>query len=729
MAQGLFPALILAVPAYVMVGLGVGAAGTSLLVLMAQRVDDERRAAAATIMWVLMIFGFALTSSVVGRFLDPFTPQRLLDVTAVAAATAFAVALLAVWNVEGSGSTTLPAAARRPSGREASFTEALRRAWSEPQARVFTLFVFVSMLAYSAEELLLEPFAGLVFGYSLGRSAQLSGMWHGAVLVGMLGVGVACGGPRRLGTLRSWMMGGCCASAAALVSLAAAGLVGPAWPLRASVVVLGAANGVFAVSAIGSMMELAHHGKGSGAGVRMGLWGAAQAVAFALGGVVGTFIVDSVRHVFGSPVPAFVVVFGAEALLFLAAANFAARIAKHSGRTEMESPMETFDVVVVGGGPSGSTAATDLARQGLKVCLLDRAGRIKPCGGAIPPKLIEEFEIPDSLLVARVNSARMISPANTAVDMPIEGGFVGMVDREVFDEWLRRRAAGAGADLRHGNFERISRDADGVAVVNFSEGRQVRQVRARAVIGADGAMSAVAKQCIPGADRIRYVAAYHEIVRVPSTPADGYSATRCDVFYQGKLSPDFYAWIFPHGETASVGVGSANKGFSLRRAVGDLRAAAFLDGAQTVRREGAPIPMKPLRRWDDGRDTVLAGDAAGVVAPASGEGIYYAMAGGRFAAAAAAEYLRTGDARALRSARRNFMKAHGMVFWVLGIMQRFWYSTDKRRERFVSICKDPDVQRLTWQAYMHKKLVRAKPFTHMRIFAKDMAHLLGLARA
>jgi geranylgeranyl reductase len=404
----------------------------------------------------------------------------------------------------------------------------------------------------------------------------------------------------------------------------------------------------------------------------------------------------------------------------------------------MTESMEIFDVVIVGGGPSGATAATDLARLGSKVCLLDRAGRIKPCGGAIPPILIEEFAIPDSLLVARVNSARMISPAQTAVDMPIEGGFVGMVDREHFDEWLRQRAQAAGADLRLGTFERVTRAADGMAIVHYrsaakasgeSNATASRQIRARTIIGADGAMSAVAKQCIAGADRIRYVAAYHEIVRVPRGATHQFAATRCDVYYQGRLSPDFYAWVFPHGDTASVGVGSAHKGFSLRRAVEELRRLSDLAGVETIRREGAPIPMKPLRRWDNGRDVVLAGDAAGVVAPASGEGIYYAMAGGRFAAAAVFQLLQTGDVRALRAARRDFMKAHGMVFWVLGIMQRFWYSTDKRRERFVSICKDPDVQRLTWQAYMHKKLARAQPLVHVRIFAKDMAHLLGIVRA
>lgn len=397
----------------------------------------------------------------------------------------------------------------------------------------------------------------------------------------------------------------------------------------------------------------------------------------------------------------------------------------------MTPPLENFDVVVVGGGPAGATAATDLARAGTRVCLLDRAGRIKPCGGAVPPKLVEEFEIPDSLLVARINSARMISPANVAVDMPIEGGYVGMVDRADFDEWLRCRARAAGADLREGTFREITRDTDGVAIVQYQprSGGETVRIRARTIIGADGAMSAVAKQCISGADKIRYVAAYHEIVRLPAGGGGTVNAARCEVFYQGKLSPDFYAWIFPHGDTASVGVGSARKGFSLRGAVSDLRKQTASAGFETVRREGAPIPMKPLRRWDNGLDVVLAGDASGVVAPASGEGIYYAMVGGRFAASAALNLLQTGNVRALREARRSFMRLHGRVFWVLGMMQRFWYSNDARRERFVSICKDPDVQYLTWQAYMHKKLVRARPFTHIRIFAKDMAHLLGMVRA
>jgi geranylgeranyl reductase len=389
--------------------------------------------------------------------------------------------------------------------------------------------------------------------------------------------------------------------------------------------------------------------------------------------------------------------------------------------------VETYDVAVIGGGPAGATAAHDLAKQGLATLLLDKAGRIKPCGGAIPPRLITEFDVPESLMVARVHGAKIVSPKSRNVRMAINGtGYVGMVDRDVFDEWLRTRAANAGADRQTGTYDRVERPDSGPAIVHYtSKDGQAHQIRAKQVIGADGALSAVGKENI-GA-HAPFVFAYHEVIRAPRR--QDFDGETCDVYYDGRLSPDFYSWVFPHGDTVSVGTGSAQKGFSLKQSVGRLRDIAGLADTETIRREGAPLPLYPIKRWDNGRDVVLAGDAAGCVAPASGEGIYYAMLGGRLAADAAAEAVRTGDARALRTARKRFMKTHGSVFWVLGFMQNYWYKTDWRRERFVAICKDQDVQDLTWDAYMNKELVVAKPMAHARIFFKNMAYLTGLAAA
>lgn len=390
--------------------------------------------------------------------------------------------------------------------------------------------------------------------------------------------------------------------------------------------------------------------------------------------------------------------------------------------------LDEFDAVVVGGGPAGATAAVDLVRKGHSVLLLDRAGRIKPCGGAIPPRLLADFEIPERLLVARATAARIVSPGNRQVHMPVENGFVGMVDRDAFDEWLRARAAAAGATRRNGTFLKLEREPDGRVCLHYrAEGAPIR-VLARTVIGADGALSAVARQCLPRHARVPFVFAYHEVVQSPDHSSQ-FDAACCDIYYRGTLSPDFYGWIFPHGSSTSVGTGSARKGFDLRDAVGAIRKGAGLDAVPTLRREGAPIPLRPLRRWDDGRNVVLAGDAAGVVAPASGEGIYYAMAGGRFAAEAAGQFLATGDVRALRGARARFMKEHGSVFRALGMMQRFWYANDWLRERFVALCGDHDIQRLVWNAYLNKAMTREPPATYMRIAYKNVAQLMGLRSA
>jgi BCD family chlorophyll transporter-like MFS transporter len=341
----------LAVVSFVVVGLGVGACGTSLLVLLSTSIAPTRLAAAATVTWVMMIAGFIVTTVVAGKLLEPFSLSRLVEVTAVVAAGAFLVTCLAVVGIErprgGAGGVAAAGA-----GPPVDFRAALREVWAEPVARHFTIFVFVSMLAYSAQDLILEPFAGTVFGYTPGESTKLSGIQNAGVLSGMLLVALAASGRHRIGSLRAWTVGGCVASAIALLALAAGGLT-PGWPLRANVFLLGVSNGAFAVAAIGSMMSLAGAGASGREGVRMGLWGSAQAIGFAVGGFTGTVASDLAHALIGSSALAYASVFAAEGLLFVWAAHLAlnARATRHQ-RMRIQAPIAELAE------PGGRRAAT-----------------------------------------------------------------------------------------------------------------------------------------------------------------------------------------------------------------------------------------------------------------------------------------------------------------------------------------------------------------------------------
>ena len=318
--------IVLAVLAFLLIGLGVGATGTSLLVLLAKRVDEPRRAAAATTVWLMMIVGFAITAGVSGKLLDPYSPERLLLVSGGVCMLALGLALLALWGVE---TAEAPVAIDAHATPRPAFREALAQVWADGDARRFTVFVFVSMLAYSAQDLILEPFAGIVHGQTPGQSTQLSGVQHGGVLLGMLMAALAGRrlAGRALGSLRGWTVGGCLFSALAMAGLVAAGLVGPAWPLLGTVFALGVANGAFSIAAIGSMMALAGQGPRGREGVRMGLWGAAQAVAFGIGGLVGAVASDVARRLISAPGEAYAAVFALEGLLFVVAAGLAWRVA------------------------------------------------------------------------------------------------------------------------------------------------------------------------------------------------------------------------------------------------------------------------------------------------------------------------------------------------------------------------------------------------------------------
>jgi MFS transporter, BCD family, chlorophyll transporter len=321
MATQVLAGIVLGVLAFIMIGIGVGAAGTSLLVLLAMRTDPSRKSAAAAIAWIMMISGFIVTTVAAGHALDPYSGGRLIAVSTVVSSIAMTLATIGVWKIEVD---TFRPEVGSVTSHAGSFVQELMDVWAEPKARRFAIFIFISMLAYSGQDLILEPFAGNVFGMTPGATTQLSGVQHTGALVGMILVPVvnALLPSWRTQTMQ-WIIGGCLASALALFGLVLAALVGPAWPLRLSVLLLGVTNGVYAIAAIGAMMNLVDAGHRDREGTRMGLWGASQAISFGIGGFLGTFVSDGARYVLFSPSLSYAVVFAAEAALFVFAAYLA----------------------------------------------------------------------------------------------------------------------------------------------------------------------------------------------------------------------------------------------------------------------------------------------------------------------------------------------------------------------------------------------------------------------
>ena len=341
MGRALSQGIALSVIAFMLIGFGVSACGTSLLVLMSKRVAQDRRAPAATAVWMMMIVGFAVTAITVGKQLEPYTPERLLEISATLSVIVVLVTGLCLWGLEGrvnamQDSTDNAFSANNTSQtKKQNFKEALTHVWYEPQAKAFTVFVFLSMLAYSSQDLVLEPFAGALFGLSPGETTQLSGLHHSAVLCGMLAVALA-GSARvagRLGSIQAWMVGGCLLSGVAMLGLCMAGVMGPPWPLKPNVFLLGVANGSFSIAAIATMMRLATQGGEARAGTRMGLWGAAQAIAFGLGGLLGTAASDIAHYFMTAQGTAYACVFGFETVMFVMSAVCAVWVGRYDQKS------------------------------------------------------------------------------------------------------------------------------------------------------------------------------------------------------------------------------------------------------------------------------------------------------------------------------------------------------------------------------------------------------------
>ncbi len=400
-------------------------------------------------------------------------------------------------------------------------------------------------------------------------------------------------------------------------------------------------------------------------------------------------------------------------------------------------------VAVIGGGPSGSCAAEILAKSGIKTWIFERKlDNAKPCGGAIPLCMVEEFDLPESIIDRKVRNMKMISPSNREVDIILDDiypgskkEYIGMLRREVMDSFMRNRAADLGATLVNGLVSKIETGTNkqGPYTLHYNEilneGSEVKgkQLEVDLIVGADGATSRVAKAMDAG--DYNYAVAIQERIKLPKEEMKYYE-DRAEMYVGTDVSPDFYGWVFPKYDHVAAGTGTMKQNGSLIKSLQigvRERAKKRLVNGEVIKVEAHPIPEHPRPRRVVGR-MALVGDAAGYVTKSSGEGIYFAAKSGRMCAEQIVESSQNGKIipteKDLKIYLKKWDKKYGTTYTVLDILQRIFYTSDGAREAFVEMCGDMDVQRLTFDSYLYKTVVAMKPLQQLKLTLLTLGSVL-----
>ncbi|GJT57989.1 geranylgeranyl diphosphate reductase, chloroplastic-like protein [Tanacetum coccineum] len=388
---------------------------------------------------------------------------------------------------------------------------------------------------------------------------------------------------------------------------------------------------------------------------------------------------------------------------------------------------------VIGGGPAGSSAAEALASGGVETYLFERSpDGAKPCGGAIPLCMLDEFSIPQELIDRKVTHMKIISPSNLTVDFgktlkPNE--FISMVRREVLDSYLRTRAESKGANIVKALVTKIdvpdlyNQSYD----IHYSVGNKMKKLSVDVVVGADGANSRVAKAIHAG--DYACAIAFQERIKLPDDKMEYYQ-NLAEMYVGNDVSPDFYAWVFPKCDHVAVGTGTVCSKPDIRKYQQGIRSRVLpkIAGGKVIKVEAHPIPEHPRPVRVRGR-VALVGDAAGYVTKCSGEGIYFAAKSGRMCGEAIVKaseggYRMIGESDLKREYLKQWDDKYITTFRFLDLLQHVFYGSNYAREALVELCGDEYVQRMTFESYLYKKLANGDRWEDFKMVSSTIGSLI-----
>jgi geranylgeranyl reductase len=209
-----------------------------------------------------------------------------------------------------------------------------------------------------------------------------------------------------------------------------------------------------------------------------------------------------------------------------------------------------------------------------------------------------------------------------------------------------------------------------------------------------------------------------------------YYENLAEMYVGTDVSPDFYAWVFPKYDHVAVGTGTMQQNQGLIKGLQEgirERAKKRLVNGEVIKVEAHPIPEHPRPRRVVGR-MALVGDAAGYVTKSSGEGIYFAAKSGRMCAEQIVETSAGGSKVPTEADLKKYLKKwdrqYGATYKVLEILQNIFYRNDAAREAFVEMCDDKDVQRLTFDSYLYKRVVMMNPWQQLKLTLLTLGSVL-----